>query len=198
MSVRADGTPAAASGPQIRRRTIATYSSYREAERAVDSLSDAGFPVERVSIVGRDLRYVEQVTGRTGWLDSALRGLLTGALVGVLIGWLFAIFDWFDPLVARGWLILDGLWFGAVVGLLAGLLGYALTRGRRDFLAVGGLEAQRYDVVVDEEVADEALRVLGTLAQQPDEPRFHTPDRENRGTADAPRDKPGPETPAQR
>jgi hypothetical protein len=34
----------------------------------------------------------------------------------------FAIFDWFDPLVARGWLIIDDLWFGALVGAAFGLL----------------------------------------------------------------------------
>ena len=41
------------------RRTVASFSSYRDAERAVDSLSDRRFPVERVAIVGRDLRLVE-------------------------------------------------------------------------------------------------------------------------------------------
>jgi Heat induced stress protein YflT domain len=34
------------------RRAVASYSSYQEAERAVDWLSDQGFAVERVSIVG--------------------------------------------------------------------------------------------------------------------------------------------------
>ena len=42
-----------------RRTTVAVYDSYGEAERAVDHLSDSGFPVEHVSIVGRDLRWVE-------------------------------------------------------------------------------------------------------------------------------------------
>ena len=43
------------------RRTVASYDDYAEAERAVDYLSDHGFPVERVAIVGHGLRYVEQV-----------------------------------------------------------------------------------------------------------------------------------------
>lgn len=34
------------------RRTIASYTTYQEAERAVDHLSDQGFPVERVAIIG--------------------------------------------------------------------------------------------------------------------------------------------------
>jgi Heat induced stress protein YflT domain len=43
---------------------IASYDRYVDAESAVDTLSDHGFPVERVSIVGSDLRLVEKVTGR--------------------------------------------------------------------------------------------------------------------------------------
>ena len=122
---------AARRGP---RRVVATYDNYRDAERAVDYLSDHKFPVERVSIVGRDLKLVERVTGRMTYGRSALQGALSGALAGVLIGWLFTVFNWFDPVVARGWLILDGLWFGALVGALFGLLAHALTGGRRDML----------------------------------------------------------------
>ena len=54
------------------RRAIASYDSYAEAQKAVDSLSDEGFPVERVSIVAEDLRFVEQVTGRRGYGQAAL------------------------------------------------------------------------------------------------------------------------------
>ena len=41
------------------RRTIASYSTYAEAERAVDWLADHGFAVERSVIVGTGLRSVE-------------------------------------------------------------------------------------------------------------------------------------------
>ncbi|HEV7562879.1 MAG TPA: general stress protein [Solirubrobacterales bacterium] len=142
------------------RRVIASYPSYPEAERAVDHLSDQKFPVERVAIVARDLKLVEQVTGRMGYGGAALQGALSGALVGVLVGWLFGIFDWFNPIVAAAWLAFDGLWFGAVVGALMGLLLHALTRGRRDFASVAGITADHYDVLVDEEVAAEAARLL--------------------------------------
>ena len=159
MTSETPGTGAAMGG----RRTIATYSNYRDAERAVDHLADNDFPVERVSIVGEGLRLVEHVTGRWGWGQAALNGALTGALVGGLVGWIFAVFDWFNPAIARGWLIIDGLWFGGLVGAALGLLTYALTRGQRDFSSVGAMQAERYDIVVDEQVAEQALQLLRQL-----------------------------------
>jgi hypothetical protein len=146
-------------------RTVASFYTYQDAERAVDRLSDHGFPVERTMIVGRGLRYVERVTGRLTYGKAALSGALTGALVGALIAWLFVVFDWFTPLVASGWLIVDGLWFGAIVGALFGVLAHALTGGRRDFTSISRMEADEYDVQVDEELFNEAMRLLaGTEA----------------------------------
>ena len=50
--------------------TVGSYSSYEEAQAAVDRLSDEGFPVENLDIVGSGLRLVERVTGRvtTAWV----------------------------------------------------------------------------------------------------------------------------------
>ena len=152
------------------RRTVASYASYADAERAIDYLSDSGFDVSRAAIVGRDLRYIEQVTGRMTYGKAALRGALTGALVGLLIGWLFGIFNWFDPIVGTLWLVLDGLWFGAIVGAVAGLLGHALSGGRRDFSSIGMTAAGRYEILIDSEVADEAARLLANNDAPPVDP----------------------------
>jgi len=56
------------------RRTITSATSYDAAERAVDGLSDQGFPVEHVRIVGTGLRYVEQVSGRLTTGRAAVSG----------------------------------------------------------------------------------------------------------------------------
>jgi uncharacterized membrane protein len=156
--------------PAPPRRAVASFTSYAEAERAVDLLADRHFPVEHVAIVGRDLRYVEQVTGRMTYPRAALSGALSGALIGFLIGWLFGVFNWFDPVVATLWLMIDGLWFGALLGAVFGVLLHALQGGRRDFAATGYTTADHYDVVVDEEFADDAQRLLeasGTSAAPP-------------------------------
>ncbi|HEV7450522.1 MAG TPA: general stress protein [Pseudonocardiaceae bacterium] len=142
------------------RRTVAVFDNYADAERAVDRLSDLRFPVERVAIIGHDLRMVEQVTGRLNYGGAALKGAVSGALPGVLIGWFFGLFDLINPLVASAVLALYGLVFGAVIGAVLGLVIHALQRGRRDFDAVTMMVPSRFEVVVDEEVADEAARLL--------------------------------------
>ncbi|HWC25049.1 MAG TPA: general stress protein, partial [Solirubrobacteraceae bacterium] len=74
------------------RETIATFASYQEAERAVDWLSDRGFAVERVSIVGTGISLVEQVTGRVTTARAALNGAAQGAFVALLFMLLVVIF----------------------------------------------------------------------------------------------------------
>jgi hypothetical protein len=142
------------------RRVIASYDNYAEAEATVDLLADRGFPVERVAIVGEDVRLVEQVTGRLTYATAAAHGAAAGALPGALIGWIFGLFDWVDPLTSGLLLALYGLVFGAVVGGLLNMLVFAMQRGRRDFATISAMLPSRYDVLVDAEVADQAIGEL--------------------------------------
>jgi hypothetical protein len=144
------------------RQVIATFDNYADAERAVDYLSDQGFEVNRVAIVGRDLEYVEQVLGRLNYGGAALRGAGSGALVGALIGWIFGLFNWIAPLVSALVLAGYGLIFGAIIGALFGLLVHALQRGHRDFRSISGFRPRSYDVVADVQVADRALQLLAS------------------------------------
>jgi hypothetical protein len=156
-------SPGSPAGPhRAARRTIASFGRYDDAERAVDRLSDLGFPVERVAIIGQDLQTVEQVTGKMDYPRAAWRGALSGAVPGALIGWIFGLFNWVNPLITAVLLALYGALIGAVIGAIVGLIVYALQRGRRDFASVTVMRPQRYEVVVDDEVADEAARLLGT------------------------------------
>jgi hypothetical protein len=143
------------------RRTVATFETYEDAERAVDRLADRDFPVERVAIIGQDLQTVEQVTGRMNYPLAMWRGALSGAVPGALVGWIFGLLDWVQPLITSLLLALYGLVFGAVLGAVVGVILYALQRGRRDFASRTVMRPRRYEVVVDDEVADEASRVLG-------------------------------------
>ncbi|MFE5033386.1 general stress protein [Streptomyces sp. NPDC056683] len=145
------------------RRAIATYSTYQEAEPAVDHLADQGFPLQQVAITGQDVRLVQQVLGRMGYGEAALLGAATGALPGVLVGWIFGLLNWLNPVVSGLLLALYGLIFGAVVGALLGVLLHAAQSGRRDFASVRSIKPSRHDVVADEDVADEAVRVVAGL-----------------------------------
>lgn len=160
MTPKAHGHLATSAPDTGSRRTVATFASYDEAERAVDYLSDQHFPVERVAIVGHDVKFVEQVIGRLNYGKAALQGAGSGALVGALIGWLFGLFDWVRPLVASLVLAAYGLIIGAVIGAVFGLIVYALQGGRRDFSSMRVMMPSSYEVVVDDEVATEAARLL--------------------------------------
>jgi hypothetical protein len=145
------------------RRTIAVYEDYADAQRAVDHLSDNGFPVERVAIVGQGLRYVEQVAGRMTTGMAALTGAAQGAALGALFGLVFGLVFTIDPNPALPLLVLYGIVSGAILGAVFGAITHAATGGERDFTSVGGMQAERYEIVVDEDVADRAAEILRTV-----------------------------------
>jgi hypothetical protein len=145
------------------RTTIAEYPTYGDAERAVEYLTDHEFPVERLAIVGTDVRMVEQIVGRVNYAGAALRGAGSGAFTGVLIGWLFGLFNWVAPIVASLTLAAYGLVIGAVLGAIFGLVAHALQRGRRDFASVRAMAPSRYQVVADADVADRARALLARM-----------------------------------
>jgi len=136
---------------------LAEFDDYGGAERLVDRLSDAGFPVEHVRILGTGIQSVEQVTGRMTKARASVAGAASGAWFGLLIGLLLSIFA-----IGPAWLglMLTGLVIGAMWGALFGLLAHAATRGARDFASVKSLRADTYHVLVDGEHADDARRVL--------------------------------------
>jgi uncharacterized membrane protein len=144
--------------PAGARRTVASATTYPEAERAVDWLSDRGFPVERASIVGTGLHSVEQVTGRVTTGRAALMGAAQGAMIGLLFGLLFGLF--FTNAADFFGVVLYGLVAGTLWGTLWGLIVHYSQRGRRDFASVSETRADRYDVQIDADVAGEAERVL--------------------------------------
>lgn len=160
MSIRAGDTPSAPGA----RRTIATYGSYPEAERAVDWLSDQGFAVERLAIVGTGLRTVEQVAGRVTTGRAAAVGAAQGAFVGLLFAVLFGLFFTGPGFLG---LLLYAVILGAIVGAVFGAVGHAAQGGRRDFASVSGLQAERYEIQVDDAVAAEAEQHLGAMPARP-------------------------------
>ena len=126
---------------------VGSFDSYERAQAAVDHLSDQKFPVENVTIIGSDLRMIEQVLGRMTWGRAIAAGAAGGAWWGLFVGLLLGIFaadgsDWFSS-------VLSGLLIGLVFGALFGYMGYAATRGRRDFPSTSKITASCYDATCD-------------------------------------------------
>ncbi len=147
-----DGRQAAPAGPQ---QLIASFPDYTGAQKLVDRMSDDGFPVEHVRIIGDNVRTVEQVTGRMTRGRAAAAGAASGAWFGLLIGLLFGLFA-VGP--AWIWLVLVSLLVGAAWGAVFGFLAHWTTRGQRDFASVMTLQAERYDVYVDAAHTAQAAR----------------------------------------
>jgi len=142
------------------RVSVASFTNYADAERAVDGLSDQGFPVEHTTICGVGLRLAENVLGRLTYPRAAAMGAGGGVWFGLLFGVFLAIFT---P-NAVWWLatILWGVLWGVVAGVIFGVVWHALSRGRRDFVSAGQLLAERYEVLVDPAYADRASQLLRT------------------------------------
>ena len=73
--------------------SLGTFDKYEEAQKAVDTLSDKGFPVENCLIVGTELKQVERVTARLTWGRVALGGALSGLWLGLFVGLIFSLFN---------------------------------------------------------------------------------------------------------
>ena len=140
---------------------VATYPTYVEAQAAVDRLSDARFPVSLVSIVWSNLRRVEYVTGRRTILTAGRDGVIAGAYFGALFALIASFFITLEEGVSAFELIISWLLFGAIIGAVWTMLGHACTRGRRDFSAVGKLEAENYQLWVEQSHAAQARTMLG-------------------------------------
>ena len=141
---------------------VGSYDTYEQAQAAVDYMSDQKFPVENVTIIGSDLRMVEKVTGRLTLGRASAAGAAGGAWWGLFVGLLLGIFS----TDGSAWVgsVLTGLLVGLLFGALFGWMGYAATRGRRDFTSTSSITAGRYDVMCAPPRAEEARALLARFS----------------------------------
>jgi hypothetical protein len=140
-------------------QSLGVYDRYDEAQKAVDHLSDNDFPVENVLIVGTDLKQMERVTGRLTTGRVALGGALSGLWLGLFVGLIFSLFGEGGALAV----IVSTAVFGALFGLIWALIGYAATRGRRDFTSVSQVVATKYEVLVEHKHTQAARDILAQM-----------------------------------
>ncbi len=136
---------------------LESYRTYDAVERAIDHLSDEGFPVEYLRVVGQGVTTVEQVEGRMTTARSTAKGAGVGVWTGLLFGLLLAVFLPASTVTSP---ILVGIAFGALWGGALGFVAHYGTGGRRDFVSRKSIEATRYDLMVEQDFAGEAREKL--------------------------------------
>ena len=142
-------------------QSLAVYDDYAAAQKAVDHLSDQKFPVEQLMIVGTDLKRIERITGRLTTARVALSGLLSGVWFGLFIGVVLSLFAGEgDSTLA---IVLSTVLIGALFMMVFALVGYALSRGQRDFSSVTAVVATKYEVLVEHKSAARARELLASL-----------------------------------
>jgi Heat induced stress protein YflT domain len=138
-------------------QSVGLYSSYADAQKAVDFLADAKFEVQNLAIVGTDLKSVERVLGRRNWGTVITQGMQSGISTGLLVGLVMLIFTKPESILL---LLLVALAIGVLLGVAFSAAAYAMSRGRRDFTSVTQTIATKYEVLCEHKVAAQAREML--------------------------------------
>jgi hypothetical protein len=141
-------------------QSVGLFSSYADAQKAVDYLADQKFEVQNLAIVGTDLKSVERVLGRRNWGTVITQGLQSGISTGLLVGLVMLIFTRPSSVLL---LLLVSLAFGVILGVGFNAAAYALSRGRRDFTSVTQTVATKYEVLCEHKVAAQARELLQSM-----------------------------------
>ena len=138
-------------------QSLGVFDSYPDAQKAVDHLADNNFPVGNLAIVGTDLRLVERVTGRRTWGTTLGQGVMSGLSTGFIVAIFMMILFPSPNFLGQ---LLTALVIGVAIGLLFAVLGYALSRGQRDFTSVTQTVATKYELLCEHKVVAQARELL--------------------------------------
>jgi hypothetical protein len=137
---------------------IRCYRHYGDAKHAYDQLRVvAGIPEQRMTVVARGLEWREPLSHGALLKITSGGGASLGALLGLtlwLLGFAASNSDWVSQTVFAGI-------FGALAGAAAGVVVAGLRDRRRGVAQTGHVEPRQYDILVEEQLAQEAREVLG-------------------------------------
>ena len=166
------------------KRAVGTFSSYRDAETAMRELKDGGFPMDRVSVVGRDSDRAadiadagnisdkgKQVAHDTQADEGAKKGAAAGGALGGLTGLLVGLgalaIPGIGPVMLGGALatalattISGGAIGAAAGGLVGGLVGLGIPEDRA---RVYNDRVSRGDYLVIVDGSEEEVRRAETI-----------------------------------
>jgi Heat induced stress protein YflT domain len=145
---------------------VATFAALGEVQDALARLADGGFPIDRATVVGTDLRLVERVAGRMTSPRAAGYGTVAGTWLGALIAAFAAIFTGtsFGAVLS---MLFGGIMFGALFGAVFGLVAYRFA-GPRDGITTNlSLVASCYELRADASSVDRLRALLATAGAAP-------------------------------
>lgn len=143
--------------------TVARYSDYEAAQKAVSKLIAGEVPARDIAIVGIGLRSIERITGKLGYATAAR----SGAVNGLLLGLLFSAFLVFGSQSVPIQAFIGVMFVGIALGMLLSILAYSFVRRRRDFASSMQVVADHYDVTVAAATIHKARQVLGVVGAPP-------------------------------
>ena len=114
--------------PPLTNHAVATYSTHDQAEAAIKTLSDSGFDMRQLSIIGQNYATEEHPLGFVNTGDRMLSwgklGAFWGSIWGILFGSAMVFLPGLGYLMFAGWIV--GALEGAVVGGGLAALGAAM------------------------------------------------------------------------
>lgn len=151
-----------------RKVAVGVFTSFEQAEGAVENLRQAGFSEESIGFISRDARYAPQAAAHQDEsfeMEGLIAGLTTGAGVGALwgLGVVAGVMPVVGPAIAAGSLaaILSSAAAGAaLVGVTGMFIGLGISRVEADYYEE---EVNLGRIVVSVEAGErheEALEIL--------------------------------------
>ena len=138
-------------------QSIGVYTTYGDAQKAVDSLADQNFPVGNLAIVGTDLKLIERVTGRKTWGTVLTQGVSSGLSTALMV----ALIMWFiTPERSVVSIFAMALLVGIGIGVAFAAIGHLASKGQRDFTSVSQTIPSKFEILCEHKVAADARALL--------------------------------------
>jgi len=151
-------------GPSIPRgHSLGEFRTHAEASDLVNRLVQGDLAANKISIVGHDLVLVERVRSRLGYGRVAGSGALTGFWLGVIFALIIGAgvqVGADDTITYAPQEFMAVVLMAAGGGMLFSILRFVASKNRRGFLSSQMPVASRYEVIVPEQDAVQARKVL--------------------------------------
>ncbi len=147
-----------------RGHSLGEFPNYQDATQLVERLIAGDFAPNKISIIGHDPVLVERVRSRLGYGRVALSGAVTGFWIGLIFALLLGTGIEVSPEGGVNYLpqqFFSVLVVGAGLGMLFQVIRFSATKNKRSFLSSQMPIATRYEVIVPDADALNALKILG-------------------------------------